>query len=66
MLACDFILGSFDRHYNDFGLIRDARLLEFVGPAPIYDSGNGRAIVFANPRAYQQGREAGQGERCSH
>lgn len=40
MLACDFVLGNFDRHYSNFGLIRDARSLEFVSLAPIYDSGN--------------------------
>lgn len=40
MLACDFVLGNFDRHYNNFGLVRDARTLEFRGFAPIFDSGN--------------------------
>lgn len=40
MICCDFVLGNFDRHYGNFGLVRDASTLEFVGMAPIFDSGN--------------------------
>lgn len=39
MLVLDFLIGNTDRHYNNFGVIRDARTLEMKGSAPIYDSG---------------------------
>lgn len=40
MLACDFVLANYDRHYGNFGAIRDAETNRFVGMAPVYDSGN--------------------------
>ena len=39
MLTLDFILVNTDRHYNNFGLIRDANTLEWLSVAPVYDSG---------------------------
>ena len=39
MLALDFIIANEDRHLNNFGAIRNAETLEWIGPAPIYDSG---------------------------
>jgi hypothetical protein len=39
MLTLDFIIANTDRHYNNFGLIRDAQNLDWIGVAPIYDSG---------------------------
>jgi hypothetical protein len=39
MLVLDFIIVNIDRHYNNFGLIRDANTLEWLSVAPIYDSG---------------------------
>jgi hypothetical protein len=39
MLALDFIISNEDRHYNNFGFIRNAETLEWIGFAPIYDSG---------------------------
>lgn len=39
MLVLDYLIGNTDRHYNNFGLIRDARSLEMTGIAPIFDSG---------------------------
>ena len=40
MLVLDFIIANGDRHTNNFGLIRDADTLEWLGPAPIFDSGS--------------------------
>lgn len=40
MFALDFIIANTDRHTNNFGFIRDANTLEWIGMAPIYDSGN--------------------------
>ncbi len=36
----DFIMSNEDRHYTNFGLLRDVDTLKIVSPAPIYDSGN--------------------------
>jgi hypothetical protein len=40
MLTLDFIIANADRHYNNFGLIRNADTLEWISVAPIYDSGS--------------------------
>ena len=40
MLFVDYILGNTDRHLNNFGVIRDAKTLEFLRAAPIYDTGS--------------------------
>jgi len=39
MIVIDYIMANGDRHLNNFGLIRDADTLEFLGPAPVYDTG---------------------------
>lgn len=39
MLATDYLIANTDRHYNNFGLIRSADTLQYLGIAPIYDSG---------------------------
>ena len=40
MLVLDFIIANEDRHLNNFGLVRNAETLEWIGFAPIYDSGS--------------------------
>ena len=35
----DAIMMNTDRHLGNYGLIRDAETLEYLGPAPIYDTG---------------------------
>jgi hypothetical protein len=39
MIVLDFIIVNTDRHYNNFGMIRDANTFEWLSVAPIYDSG---------------------------
>ena len=39
MLVLDYIIANTDRHYNNFGFIRNADTLEWYGFSPIYDSG---------------------------
>ncbi len=39
MLTLDYIIANGDRHYNNFGFIRNAETLEWQGLAPIFDSG---------------------------
>lgn len=38
MLVLDYIIANGDRHTNNFGILRDAETLEWLRPAPIYDS----------------------------
>jgi len=40
MIVLDYIIANEDRHLNNFGVIRDAETLEWIGMAPIYDSGS--------------------------
>jgi len=40
MLLVDYIIGNVDRHYSNFGFIRDCATLQYEGLAPVYDSGN--------------------------
>ncbi|MCL2280050.1 MAG: excisionase [Oscillospiraceae bacterium] len=39
MLTVDYIIVNEDRHFNNFGVIRNANTLEWIGAAPIFDSG---------------------------
>ena len=40
MMVLDYIIANEDRHLSNFGLLRDAKTLEWIGFAPIYDSGS--------------------------
>ena len=40
MIVLDYIIANEDRHLNNFGLLRDAETLEWLGFAPIFDSGS--------------------------
>jgi hypothetical protein len=39
MLVCDYLMANFDRHYRNFGLIRNVHNLTWR-PAPLFDSGS--------------------------
>jgi hypothetical protein len=39
MLVVDYIIANSDRHYNNFGAIRDAETLKWIGFAPLFDCG---------------------------
>jgi hypothetical protein len=39
MLALDYLIVNSDRHFNNFGVVRNAESLVWLGPAPIFDSG---------------------------
>ena len=39
MLTSDYIIANEDRHWNNFGLVRNANTLEWLGFAPVFDSG---------------------------
>lgn len=40
MITLDYIIANEDRHLNNFGALRNAETLEWIGMAPIYDSGS--------------------------
>ena len=40
MMVLDYLIANEDRHFNNFGLLRNPGTLEWLGPAPIYDSGS--------------------------
>lgn len=40
MIVLDYLIMNEDRHQNNFGLIRNANTLEWIGVAPIFDSGS--------------------------
>ena len=46
-ILSDFVLTNTDRHLNNFGVLRNAHTLEFIGMAPIFDSGN--SMFWQNP-----------------
>lgn len=40
MIVLDYLIANEDRHLNNFGLLRNSETLEWLGFAPIYDSGS--------------------------
>ena len=40
MIVVDYLVGNEDRHYGNFGLLRNAETLEIVGFAPLFDIGS--------------------------
>lgn len=40
MIVIDYIIANEDRHLNNFGLIRNAETLKWIGVAPVFDSGS--------------------------
>lgn len=40
MIVLDYIIANEDRHFNNFGVLREAETLKWLGFAPIYDSGS--------------------------
>jgi hypothetical protein len=39
MLALDYLIVNSDRHFNNFGVVRNAESLDWLGVAPVFDSG---------------------------
>ena len=40
MIVLDYLIANEDRHLNNFGLLRNAETLEWLGFAPVFDSGS--------------------------
>jgi len=60
MLAVDFIIANEDRHFGNFGAVRDADTLEWLGLAPVFDSGTSlwcnQLSEKIHPQAWQRSR----------
>lgn len=54
MIVLDFIIANEDRHLNNFGLIRNADTLEWIGTAPIFDSGSSLGYDKVTPNMDKQ------------
>ncbi|MBQ7563482.1 MAG: HipA domain-containing protein [Lachnospiraceae bacterium] len=52
-IETDFLLFNTDRHFQNFGILRDPETLEFLSPAPIYDTAN--SMSFRN--TYEMSRK---------
>lgn len=50
MIVLDYLMMNEDRHQGNFGLIRNAETLEWVGVAPIFDTGSALCFRFINSR----------------
>ncbi len=47
MMVVDYLIANEDRHQNNFGVIRDAESLNFIGTSPLFDSGT--SLWFDKP-----------------
>ena len=47
MALTDFIMSNYDRHLNNFGVLRDPDSLRIIGMAPLFDTGN--SMLYKNP-----------------
>jgi hypothetical protein len=47
LICLDYLIANEDRHQNNFGVIRNANTLEYIGFAPIYD--NGTSMFLSTP-----------------
>ncbi|MCL2786792.1 MAG: HipA domain-containing protein [Methanomassiliicoccaceae archaeon] len=65
MLVLDFIMANTDRHYNNFGLVRNADTLDWISVAPIYDSGTSM-WCREFPSEFNTGREESKPFRSRH
>ena len=50
MIVLDYLIANEDRHLNNFGLLRNPETLEWLGMAPIFDSGSSLGYGKTAPR----------------
>ena len=55
MIVLDYLIGNTDRHFRNFGLIRDADSLEWIGSSPLFDCGAslGYNVLTENLSSYR-------------
>ncbi|MCD8287206.1 MAG: HipA domain-containing protein [Clostridia bacterium] len=54
MIVFDYIIANEDRHLYNFGFIRNARALEWLGPAPLYDNGSSLGFYMSGYAMHMQ------------
>lgn len=54
MIVLDYIIANEDRHFNNFGVLRNAETLQWLGMAPIYDSGTSLGYDKMPARIYAE------------
>lgn len=59
MIVLDYLIANEDRHQNNFGLLRNADTLEWIGAAPVFDSGSSLGYDKLAPQIL-----AGKGIEC--
>lgn len=52
MIVLDYLIGNQDRHKGNFGAVRDAETLQFLGMAPLFDCGT--SLRYDTPDAYME------------
>ena len=50
MFLFDYLINNADRHYGNFGFIRNVQTRKFLGMAPIFDNGNSLWYLQLNKR----------------
>ena len=45
MITCDYLLANCDRHYNNFGAIKDVNTNKYLGMSPIFDTGYSLGLI---------------------
>ena len=56
MITLDYIIANEDRHFTNFGFVRNAETLEWLGAAPLFDCGTSlwhNALDIGEPRKCQ-------------
>lgn len=54
MICVDYIMANTDRHWTNFGVVRDADTLEFLEPFPVFDTGTS---LFNQTQEFRIGKE---------
>jgi hypothetical protein len=64
MLVVDYLIANEDRHYGNFGAVRNTRTLEWRGLAPVYDSGS--SLWHSSPLAKYIGKTESRPFKRTH
>ncbi|MDR0750987.1 MAG: excisionase [Christensenellaceae bacterium] len=66
MLILDYIIANTDRHYNNFGIIRDSKTLEWKCIAPVFDSGTSLWCKEPNNFNFDMTNVQSKPFKCNH
>ena len=73
MIVLDALIANEDRHWGNFGALRNSESLEFIGLAPVFDNGNSlgikrhllcETVITDVSVAFQQDSYAGNCNMC--